>query len=169
MDKHQQSIPFLLDLEKIFTEDRWKMLLFDTRKNILDCFLVLEDTKKVLQYALLLASSSILEIDERIKYLTIAKEKLSSLTSTKIPSIITMEEIFPIRSISIKSEGVFVTNSQLELLLTLESNLLEILSFDSIRVYLSYEPFSPRSRVRSQDKQVAAKNSLICPHPFSST
>lgn len=166
MNKHQQSIPFLLDLEKVFAEDRWTVLLADTRKNILDCFIVLNDCKKVVQYALLLASSQNLEMSERSKYLIIAKDNIPSLTKDD-PLIISMEEMFPIGSITMKSQGVFVTNAKLELILNLESNLMEKISFASICVYLSYEPFSPQARARSQDKQVAAKNSLLCPHPFS--
>ncbi|XP_074599776.1 SIDL trafficking protein particle complex subunit 10 isoform X2 [Brevipalpus obovatus] len=157
MNRSQQSIPFFLDLEKVFLQERWVTLVADTRKNLLQCYTTLEDTKKVHHYSLLLAANPHIAVEERKQYLDEAL-KQNFLNKCHLP----MEELLSVCSFSVRTQGVFVTNSKIELVVVIKSLFLKPISISFIKLHLIYEPLTPKVKTKSPDKQYRETN--ICPH-----
>jgi len=161
MNKHQQSLPFLLDMEKVFLTDRWFVLLTNIRQQILNCYKVLKNSKKILKYSLLLSSSSFLSEDQRKVYFKSAVDECQNFNSEE-PFLIKMEEIFPIQEVKLKTPSLIVANSKVDVILTLNSNLLESICCKRLSFGLKFEPLHEVNS-DSLEGNFSSKD-VHCPH-----
>lgn len=149
MNKHQQALPFLIDLEKTYLTEKWTVLLTDVRRLIYECYDILDDHKKKLKYSSLLAASNDLPDKERTLFLAASRELKKAISAKKEQVIYRMEELFPVVSVRVIDSGVIVTNSPLELQLTLRSNLTEAITVRELAVTMKVEHIKAIPRPKS--------------------
>lgn len=154
MNRHQQSIPFFLDHEKVFLKEKWFDLLINTRKNLLKCYSVLKDNKKVLNYLLLLAATRKLSSEVRQDYFN---QSLDLCKNINEQCIFSMNELIYVDRLSLKTQEIISLGSTLELTIHLESYFLQPISVKFAKVCLSCKPY-PKSQTISPNNQSCQSN-----------
>jgi len=161
MNKGQQAMPFLLDLEKVYLKEKWPQLLTHVRLLLLQCFQMVGDNKREFKVRCQLSASTLLSDSERLTHYNEAERLLMSIKdSTNESIVIRMEDIFSIDDISLEfKDNYTVTNCDIELNLKIFNNFPKAVEFEQLLVTLKVE-----QNATSTNLSKPKKSNKACPH-----
>lgn len=153
MKRGQQAMPFLLDLEKVYLKEKWPQLLIDVRILLLQCYQMIGDNKREFKVRLQLSASNLLTFNDRINHFNEAEKLLNSMkVSINDSVVLRMEDILSIDDISLKELNYTVTNSDIELKLTLFNNFPKSVKFEQLLISLKVETNSSNNNLLKEKK-----------------
>lgn len=140
LGKYQLALSFLLDLEKIFMQEKWLTLLSNIRKKILKCYENLNDNGKVITYCFYLASSPDLKDEEREVFFEKLRNLMKECKSDDEPIRIRMNNILNLKSIRINSQNKdLISNFDINLNVQLVNNLVKELDIKKMFYNLQFQ------------------------------